>query len=142
MFLDSPLVGQGPGNFRIVHEDFRLPGAGEFKRPHNFYLEILADLGILGFGAWFWLVLIILRTLLRAVRSLSPGVEWAICLGGLLSTVSVAVHGLVDNTFLLSFIGTPLCGLVGISFSVAQQQSLTDFRVDVKGRLCPKGRIR
>ena len=57
MFLDRPIIGQGPKMFRIKCND---PNFAEGIRPcmthpHNFYIQLLAETGIIGFSFLFFL---------------------------------------------------------------------------------------
>ena len=51
IFGEYPVLGIGPGNFRYLCSELIRPDAGLvcFNHPHNFYLQILAETGILGF---------------------------------------------------------------------------------------------
>ena len=55
MFLDKPLVGHGPKMFRVICKDDKyavgiLPC---LTHPHNFYVQLLAETGIIGFSFLF-----------------------------------------------------------------------------------------
>ena len=52
MFLDKPIVGHGPKMFRIICKDEKY-ATGTMPcttHPHNFYVQLLAETGIIGFG--------------------------------------------------------------------------------------------
>ena len=52
-FKTAPSFGIGPGNYRYVGPDI-LPlggGMGPDNHPHNYYVQILAETGIIGFTA-------------------------------------------------------------------------------------------
>jgi O-antigen ligase len=77
MFLDQPLLGQGPGMFRIFYQEF-LDKAGyalsqvEDRRPmnwaHSLYLEQLAERGVMGLIA---LMVTVTRPILTTIRRAS-----------------------------------------------------------------------
>jgi O-antigen ligase len=54
MFLDHPAIGVGPGNFQVVESQYlrRLGLAGPVLAPHNLYLEMAAEAGLLGLTGW------------------------------------------------------------------------------------------
>lgn len=52
LFLKNPVIGNGYGTSEIVVEE----------APHNDYLKLLAETGILGFGAYLWLLLATIRS--------------------------------------------------------------------------------
>jgi O-antigen ligase len=52
MFIDSPLVGQGPKMFRVLCDDIKF-NPNKVARtcsthPHNLYVQLLAETGLLG----------------------------------------------------------------------------------------------
>jgi O-antigen ligase len=55
MFLDKALVGHGPKMFRVICKDEKYK-LGEYlcsTHPHNFYAQLLAETGIIGFSFLF-----------------------------------------------------------------------------------------
>jgi O-antigen ligase len=57
MFLDRPIIGHGPKMFRVKCSD---PSYSEgvapcMTHPHNFYIQLLAETGIIGFSFLFFL---------------------------------------------------------------------------------------
>ena len=56
MFLDRPIIGHGPKMFRVKCSDPKyseIVGYSEtgscMTHPHNFYIQLLAETGIIGF---------------------------------------------------------------------------------------------
>ncbi|MCK5130833.1 MAG: O-antigen ligase family protein [Candidatus Sabulitectum sp.] len=58
LFIDSPLLGHGPGSFQILFPEYRNPFYSILGVSHNTlhahceYLEILVDIGIIGLILW------------------------------------------------------------------------------------------
>lgn len=48
MFLDNPIFGQGPQHFRILCQIVHEYQAACSTHPHNYYLQTLGELGIIG----------------------------------------------------------------------------------------------
>ena len=94
-----PLFGSGLGTFQIVFPGFRYPGflsevpIGNLLHVHSEYIEILAEMGIVGLGLFLWFVIGLLR---RALRFLKTGREERLVVIGLVFGV-VAV--LIDALF-------------------------------------------
>ena len=67
VFLDNPVLGVGPGNFALVAVDYANElGLRHFSYPfraHNLYLEIAAELGIVGLATFLCLVGYLLKRL-------------------------------------------------------------------------------
>ena len=67
MFLDNPIFGQGPRSFRyLCSEDRFIKSDGICTtHPHNTYLQLLAETGLIGFLFIFVLFLFTLKELIR-----------------------------------------------------------------------------
>jgi O-antigen ligase len=73
MISEAPLIGFGPGNYRYTYPEHRKRFRGTrivTGHPHNEYLELIADFGLVGFGlfalAWIYGLIRILKASLRA----------------------------------------------------------------------------
>lgn len=103
MWMERPLLGVGPDNFRHLYGRYLgLSAWDERVHANNLYLELLADLGLPGAAAFAWLLLAALRHLARALRTPSdgPAVLWTAGLGGAL--LAFLLHGLFD--YFLGFV--------------------------------------
>ncbi|MEZ4387993.1 MAG: O-antigen ligase family protein [Candidatus Krumholzibacteriia bacterium] len=88
-----PLLGWGPGNFRVMLAEHEVPGYYESRaHSHNDYLMHAVNAGVLGLAAALWLLWATVRHLHRGWRRGGPG-SW-VMLGALAAQVSVAVAGL------------------------------------------------
>jgi O-antigen ligase/polysaccharide polymerase Wzy-like membrane protein len=134
-----PLLGLGPDNFRHFYgAELGLEGWDERVQANNLYLEILADLGILGLAAFLWLVAEPLYALWRSLRADSVvrydtsegGVsthEVNLPSGGLirigvaLAIGAFLVHGMLDS--FLAF--TPTALLFWLLLGVAQKPQVS-----------------
>lgn len=99
MFLDHPLTGVGAGNFSVVFPDYSLHPIFRVARghAHNYYLHVLAELGIPGLVVYLSLLVSAVGTMLTVVRRRAFGFDRAVALGALAATAAVAVHNLVEN---------------------------------------------
>jgi O-antigen ligase len=72
MFLDNPLVGHGPKMFRVICIDdkFRSGNNPCNTHPHNFYLQLLAETGIIGFSFLFSAFAYVLYCAYRQFKSI------------------------------------------------------------------------
>ena len=78
-FLDSPLLGIGTANYRDLCPDVLAEGSA-FRcdnHPHNFYIQMLAETGILGFAAGLFMISAMVITLFRAGRANNQNVAAA-----------------------------------------------------------------
>ena len=55
MFLDKPIFGHGPKMFRVICKDekYAVGSTPCMTHPHNFYVQLLAETGIIGFSFLF-----------------------------------------------------------------------------------------
>ncbi|MDB0067606.1 O-antigen ligase family protein [Candidatus Pelagibacter sp.] len=69
IFSDSPLLGHGPRMFRIKCqiEEFQVGNTPCNTHPHNFYIQLLAETGILGFSFLFFLLIF---SIYRSIKQL------------------------------------------------------------------------
>lgn len=67
-FASSPLVGVGPGNYEARYTEYEYPVAGVVNTTHNAYLNVLAELGILGASMFVGLLTVSWRTLRQRFR--------------------------------------------------------------------------
>lgn len=102
MFDDHPLFGVGIGNYAAVYPAYALPHWDDpLGHAHNYYLNVLAESGMVGeaaylllWGAVFWMGW-------RAVRS-TRGLAQGIAAGAFGVLVALSVHNLFDNLFVHS----------------------------------------
>jgi O-antigen ligase len=115
----SPWVGIGAGNYKVVYSNFQLINWSEsLGHAHNYYLNILAEagiIGLLGYGK-VWLVIMWLTWRARS----HPDIFARFVVVGLLGTWTyLAVHSLFDNLYvnnLFLHIGLML-GLLAILYN-------------------------
>lgn len=68
MFLDHPVVGSGLHTFPMVYPQYQ-ETAGYFSiSPHNYYLQLLAETGVLGLFAFIVLMAFIFKELFHQAR--------------------------------------------------------------------------
>jgi O-antigen ligase len=117
MFLDKPLVGHGPKMFRVICKDekYAVGIAPCMTSPHNFYVQLLAETGIIGFSFLFSIFVYVLycayrqlkSMVLRQKRYLS---DYQVCLlAGILITVwPVTTNGNFFNNWLMIVYSLPI----------------------------------
>jgi O-antigen ligase len=72
MFLDKPLVGHGPKMFRVICKDekYAVDTRSCMTHPHNFYVQLLAETGIIGFSFLFSVFAYVLYCAYRQFKSI------------------------------------------------------------------------
>jgi tetratricopeptide (TPR) repeat protein len=72
MVADHPLLGVGPGGWIRAYPPYdggaTITPEGYHRRPHNDYLWIASEYGLLGLGVYLWLLIVAFKCLLDAAR--------------------------------------------------------------------------
>jgi putative inorganic carbon (HCO3(-)) transporter len=99
MISDHPLLGVGIGNYVPVYPAYAVPG---WKDPlghaHNYYLNVAAEAGLLGLGAYVLFLGASFHQAWLATRR-SMGFDQAVALGVLGVLAAFSVHSLFDNLY-------------------------------------------
>jgi O-antigen ligase len=72
MFLDKPILGHGPKMFRVICKDekYAVGITPCMTHPHNFYVQLLAETGIIGFSFLFSAFIYVLYCAYRQFKSI------------------------------------------------------------------------
>lgn len=99
MIKNRPVSGFGPGSYELMFEDYRQRCQAvrvETVHPHNEYLELLAEYGLLGGALVLWVLISVFLTMIRFIRT-SPRAHHALPAAALLGALAgTAVHGFFD----------------------------------------------
>lgn len=97
MFRDKPLFGWGLGTFPTVYPQFRTFYTNFFvNEAHNDYLQMLAEMGIIGFAVLVWFVIVVYFRALNKIGNWTSDVSGAVTLACTLGFTGILVHSLVD----------------------------------------------
>ena len=117
MFKDKPLIGHGPKMFRVICKDekYAVGISPCTTHPHNFYLQLLAETGIIGFLFLFSALAYVIYTALRQFKSIifkqkKPLTDYQVCLlAGILITVwPLTTNGNFFNNWLMIAYSLPV----------------------------------
>ena len=117
LFKDRPITGHGPKMFRILCNDKKY-AVGTYacaSHPHNFYMQLLSETGIIGFLFLFNALVFVLYTALRQFKSIvfrqkRPLTDYQVCLlaGILISVWPLSPNGSFFNNWLMIVYSLPL----------------------------------
>jgi O-antigen ligase len=118
MFLEHPLLGVGPGNYRVAYPQFAV-GNWYISRghAHNYYLHLAAETGLAGLAAYLALLaglVLRARAILRRPNSTFFHSAAVGCCGIIAAVVG---HDLFENLHVLSM-GVQLAGAWGLLFVI------------------------
>ena len=121
MFRDHPFLGIGIGNFDLFYPTYALPGWPVLPgHAHNYYLNLLAEQGVVGLAAYLALLGGLAVLVLAALRRITAPAEtrWlrqGLVLGALGTLALLTVHHGFDNLYVHG-IGIQLGLLLGLAF--------------------------
>ena len=117
MFKDRPIFGHGPKMFRIICEDekYANDNISCMTHPHNFYVQLLAETGIIGFLFLFSTFLYVIFIALKQLKSIifkqkRPLSDYQVCLlAGILITIwPLTTNGNFFNNWLMIVYSLPV----------------------------------
>jgi len=117
MFKDQPIFGHGPKMFRIICKDEKYATGVNpcMTHPHNFYVQLLAETGIIGFLFLLSALVYVIYTALRQFKSIilrqkRPLTDYQVCLlAAILITVwPITTNGNFFNNWLMVVYSLPV----------------------------------
>ena len=117
MFKDQPIFGHGPKMFRIICKDEKYATGTNpcMTHPHNFYVQLLAETGIIGFLFLLSALIYVIFTALRQFKSIifkqkRRLTDYQVCLlAGILITVwPLTPNGNFFNNWLMVVYSLPV----------------------------------
>jgi O-antigen ligase len=97
VFRSKPVLGWGLGTFPVVYPQYRSFYTNFFvNEAHNDYLQLLCEMGVLGFGTMVWFLIVLYRTALPRIRNWASDVSSAVTLACTLGFTGILVHSLLD----------------------------------------------
>ena len=97
MFARKPVLGWGLGVFPDVYPQFRSFSSNFFiNEAHNDYLQLLVEMGGLGFATMLWFLWALYRHAARKLRHWTDDLNGAVALAAMLGVTGILVHSFVD----------------------------------------------
>ena len=139
MAKDSPILGTGPGSFKLVYPAYRRPQIFYIENAHNNetqhaeneYLEQLATGGVIGLGLFLWLFAFLFTGTFKNMRAADKDdprryylLGYSAALAGLLlhAFVDISVHFASSGLLLAVFIGVLIALMLNNSAENAAPQ--------------------
>lgn len=97
MFRSKPVLGWGLRTFPVVFPQFRTFYTNFFiNEAHNDYMQLLTEMGLVGFGVMVWFLFVLYRRALRKIANWTTQVTGALTLACMLGVTGILVHSLFD----------------------------------------------
>jgi len=114
---DFPLLGSGLNTYAVVALDYKITERGG-TYPHNSYLHMAADSGILGLGAFIWIIIILFKTSFANLKRIDDKFYSALLIGFLAGLFGFLVHSFVDVNIYMLQLGNLMWFIVGLIIAV------------------------
>jgi O-antigen ligase len=97
MFKKRPVLGWGLGTFPVVYPQFRTFYTNFFvNEAHNDYLQLLVEMGLLGFATMLWFLVTIYVRAIKKMSNWTSEISGAVALACVLALSGILVHSAVD----------------------------------------------
>lgn len=97
-FLKSPVYGHGLGSDTDVIEPVKVVQGYFTYSPHNDYLNMLVETGLIGFGLYIWLIYSLLMPLLKGLKDWAKDeLTLSLCLAGISVLAAYLVGGIFEH---------------------------------------------
>lgn len=99
MWADSPWLGQGLGNYAAVYSEFYIPPWEDpLGHAHNYFLNVLAETGVLGLIVYLMFWASALQLILKAIK-VNTGLWRGLAIGIFATMIHLHVHNVFDNLY-------------------------------------------
>jgi O-antigen ligase len=124
-FKQRPVIGWGAGSSDQMTS--ALPGAFS-GHPHNDYLRLLVDYGVVGLLLWIIGYALVLRRTWRLWRQSlpRPGPQSQVCAAAFLALTGIAITMMVDNPLIEVGKMAPLGAIAGMAIGMAAASAAAD----------------
>jgi len=116
MIKDFPSFGIGLGNFQFAFSSYlSFFSEGYYFYPHNDYIQIITETGLIGFSFFFLFLLKVFKTILKRLFTRQDPFARSMVIGGICGLFSLLLHSSVDFNFhipAISFLFWLLLGLI------------------------------
>ena len=97
MFARKPLLGWGLGVFPDVYPQYRSFYTNFFvNEAHDDYLQLLVEMGALGFATMLWFLLTLYRSAIKKLGKWPEDTNGAVALAAVLGVTGILIHSFVD----------------------------------------------
>lgn len=128
MIKDRPLFGHGINTFMMLFEKYRIGQGTSPTYAHNCYIQLAVETGILGLGAFIWMVARFFTKMIKTVRQyFENDPDLAVVSIGLLSGIlAFLVHCFFDTNFYTLQLSVYLWFMIGMNVSFCAELSKSE----------------
>lgn len=123
VFIAAPLFGTGLNTYSKAAARYNQDWTGYYA--HNCYLQMLAELGVVGLGSFLWIVFVLIRTSLATLRKMPLGFYSSVLAGLLAGWVGFLVHSSLDTNFYSTKLANLMWIIMGLIVAVSRLMQKT-----------------
>ncbi len=116
---DFPMLGCGFNNYAAVGPYYKIPGGGG-SYPHNSYLQLAAETGLLGLAAFIWIMIRLFRISFVNLRKIGNEPYRSLSIGLLSGLLGFMAHSFVDTDIYVLQLGVFMWFIIGLIIAVQQ----------------------
>jgi O-antigen ligase len=139
MSARKPILGWGLGTFPDVYPEFRSFHTNFFiNEAHNDYLQLLVEMGGLGFAAMLWFLWTVYRNAIRKLRNWPEDTNGAVALAAMLGVSGILIHSFVDFNLQIpanAALFYMLCAVAAMESKFGASRRKPVRRLDVMGEM-------
>ncbi len=102
MIVEHPMLGVGLGNWSVYYPYYDRGELVTFQvapeRPHNTFLAILSEIGLIGFMCFLWFWIAVVKTGWHLIQTPCHHTRW-IAAAGLTSFIAITIHSIFSFPF-------------------------------------------
>jgi O-antigen ligase/Tfp pilus assembly protein PilF len=146
MIKDKPFLGGGIGSFKINYLDYQAKFLREHpeynkywmnaKEAHNEYLQIGAEIGLLGLGIILIIILKLYSLFLNILKKETDNKRKLICWGLLLGVTSFLIHCLFTFPLHVPALGSAFFIILGLTVVYSKNFNLSEERDKERNKNC------
>jgi putative inorganic carbon (HCO3(-)) transporter len=95
---DFPILGCGLNTYSIIAPNYKITVDGG-TYPHNSYLQMAAEMGIVGLAAFIWMMIRLFKASLESIKRIKDGFYSNVLIGLLAGMLAFLVHSFFDVNF-------------------------------------------
>jgi len=124
MIRDAPWLGTGMGSWQWIYQRYKAPDVtiSEPDYPHNDYLNLAADYGLVGFVIMLAVFICFFAHAWRISRTAESSEQRAFAVGAMISVISILVHSWFDFNLHIQANSFLLATIMGLTVAMGDQQ--------------------
>jgi len=114
---DYPIFGSGLNTYSIVSQGYNTGWGGY---PHNSYLQMASETGIVGISAFLWMLIVFFQCSFRALRKIKILSQKMLLFGALTGLTGFLIHSFFDTSFYSVQLGSLMWVVMGLVVAIGK----------------------